>query len=143
MDYSEPSTYRSDTWHLGCQRIIDFMEDRPVTRAELHEALGATRTELLEALAATRIELLERLGEALAAQKDEIVEAIRDSQTEILKAFLTFQETSNIRFRAVEAKLSNTDAGLSERMTILERRLQEIEKRLLLNPPAASALVLQ
>ena len=127
---------------------MDYMDDQPVTRAELREALADTRAELLEALAgtraemlgalgATRTELLETMEAALAAQKADIIEAVRDAQTEILKAFLPFQETSNIRFRAVEAKLSNTDAGLSERMAVPERRPQEIEKKLLLNPPAA------
>jgi hypothetical protein len=98
---------------MGC------MDDQPVTRTELRETLEA-------ALAAQRSEII-----------DELTEVIRDSQTEILKAFLPYQEASSIRFRAVEAKLSNTDAGISERMAILERRLQEIEKKLLLNPPAA------
>ncbi|HXK07676.1 MAG TPA: hypothetical protein VMS37_35110 [Verrucomicrobiae bacterium] len=93
--------------------------DSPVTRAELQAELKQLKIEL-------KREIL-----------DGVQEVVRDSQTEILKAFLPFQEATNIRFRALEAKVSNTDVGITERMAILERRLQEIEKRLLMNPPAA------
>ncbi|HTP33398.1 MAG TPA: hypothetical protein VMJ75_14570 [Candidatus Acidoferrales bacterium] len=93
--------------------------DSPVTRAELQAELKQLKIEL-------KREIL-----------DGVQEVVRDSQTEILKAFLPFQEPTNIRFRALEAKVSNTDVGITERMAILERRLQEIEKRLLMNPPAA------
>jgi hypothetical protein len=37
--------------------------------------------------------------------------------------------------RALEAKFSNVDSGLSERMIILERRLSQIEVKLLIYPP--------
>jgi len=66
-----------------------------------------------------------------------VQEAVRDAQTEILKAFFPFQENTDLRIRAVEVKLSNTDVGLTERMSVIERRLAEIEKKLFLNRPAA------
>ena len=63
----------------------------------------------------TRAELAEALAQQKRELKQEILEGVqelvRDSQTEILKAFLPHQEGMNLR-------------------------LQEIEKRLLLNPPA-------
>jgi hypothetical protein len=95
--------------------MMGYMDDKPVTRAELHEALGATKREIIDA----------------------VRELVRDAQTEILKAFFPHQEATNIRIRAVETNLSNVDTGLSERMAVMERRLLEIEKKLLLNPPAA------
>jgi len=64
-------------------------------------------------------------------------EAVRDAQTEVLKAFLSYQEAASVRMRALEAKLSNVDAGLSERMAIMERRLAYIEAKLLIDPPTA------
>jgi hypothetical protein len=102
------------------------MEDHPVTRSELLEALAATKREMLDAVAG----LLKQTESTLR-------EAVYDSQTEILKAFLPFQESMNLRLRTMEAKLSNTDTGITERMAVLERRLAEIEKKLLLRPPAA------
>jgi len=91
------------------------MDERPITRAEMLELFAAQKQEIL----------------------DGVQEQIRDSQTEILKAFLPYQESTNLRLRVVETNLSNTDAVLTARMAVLERRLQEIEKRLFLNPPAA------
>lgn len=39
--------------------------------------------------------------------------------------------------RTTEVKLSNVDTGLSERVAVVERRLRQIEAKLLLNPPPA------
>jgi hypothetical protein len=91
-------------------------------------------------LAEVKTELKQDIAEVkhdMAGMENRLSERIRDSQTEILKAFLPYQESQNLRLRTLEAKLSNTDTGITERMAILERRLAEIEKRLLLNPPAA------
>ena len=68
---------------------------------------------------------------------ERMAELIRDAQTEILKAFFPFQESFSVRFRKLEADSSNTDAAMSQRMHVIESRLQEIEKKLLMNPPAA------
>ena len=68
---------------------------------------------------------------------DRVQEMVRDAQTEILKAFFPFQDGTNIRLRKLEADNSNLNSGLWERMGVIERRLQEIEKKLMLNPPAA------
>ncbi|HEY2018063.1 MAG TPA: hypothetical protein VGH38_31375, partial [Bryobacteraceae bacterium] len=64
-------------------------------------------------------------------------ETVRDAQAEVLKAFPSYQEGANVRMRALEAKLSNVDSGLSERLAIVERRLWQIEAKLLIDPPAA------
>jgi hypothetical protein len=61
-----------------------------------------------------------------------LTEAIRDSQTEILKAFYGFTETVQTRFKAQD----DTEAGLKKRLTVVEERLLEVEKRLNM-PPAA------
>lgn len=68
----------------------------------------------------------------LVALKDELVEAFRDGQTEILTAFYGFTETIQNRFKEQD----QTEASLKRRMTTLESRLLEIEKRLNM-PPAA------
>jgi hypothetical protein len=105
------------------------VDDQPLTQKQLSEALERQKREL-------KAELKQELKQELKPEFDKVVEMVRDAQTEILKAFLPYQESANIRFRAMEAKVSNVDAGLSERVAIVERRLWEIEKKLLLNPPA-------
>jgi len=114
--------------------LMASMGDRPVTRGELLEALAAQKEDLLVALAAQKQDTLNGIRAFFAAEREQTEEIVRNAQTEILKAFLSFQESSNIRFRTIEANLSNTDTGLSERMAVLERRLAEIEKTLLLKP---------
>jgi vacuolar-type H+-ATPase subunit E/Vma4 len=124
------------------------MDERPATRADLVELLSALkaelRVELKAELAELRTELKTELAELrtelkteLAEIRDAVQEQIRDSQTEILKAFLPYQERTNVRFRAFEAKVSNTEAELHARMEILEARLDQIETKLRLVPPAA------
>ncbi len=70
--------------------------------------------------------------EDLVNLKDELVEAFRDSQTEILTAFYGFSQTIQDRFKEND----QTEASLKRRLTTIESRLLEIEKRLNL-PPAA------
>jgi hypothetical protein len=106
------------------------MEDHPISRGELLEALATTKREMLDAID-------KLLDDRIKQTESTLREAVYDSQTEILKAFLPFQESMNLRLRTMETKLSNTDTGITERMAVLERRLAEIEKKLLLRPPAA------
>ena len=73
----------------------------------------------------------------LAASEERLSEQMRDMQTELLKAFLPWQEQVRIQFRELEVNTGNSVSTVKERMNILERRLWEIEKRLLMNPPAA------
>ena len=72
-----------------------------------------------------------------AVLKARLSEQMRDMQTEILKAFLPWQESWHTQFRKLEANMGNNVTSIEQRMGILERHLWEIEKRLLMNPPAA------
>ena len=78
--------------------------DQPATRADLEKL----RAELLE----------------------ELLEAIHDSETRLLKAFYGFTETVQTRFKDAD----RSEAGLKERMNILENRLLEVEKRINMPP---------
>ena len=137
------------------------MDAGSLTRADLVELLGALETRLKAEMAelktdmvelktdmadlktemradfATKAELKAELAATEQRLTDAVQEQVRDSQTEILKAFLPYQETTNVRFRGMDAKVANTEAELRARMEILERRLEQIETRLLLNPPTA------
>jgi hypothetical protein len=129
------------------------MAEHPVTRRELDEALDVTKTELkadfkteLKAeMSVIKREILEAVQEMIRDSQTAVTKAIsertqemiRDSQTEVLKAFFSYQEGADIRMRTTEVKLSNVDTGLSERVAVVERRLRQIEAKLLLNPPPA------
>jgi hypothetical protein len=57
---------------------------------------------------------------------------MRDNQTELLKAFSNFAQTADVKFKDAET----SDMALRQRLTAVETRLTEVEKRLSL-PPAA------
>jgi len=64
--------------------------------------------------------------------RDELLEAFRDSQTEMLRAFYSFAQSADVKFKETELE----DIMLRQRLTAVESRLTEVEKRLHL-PPAA------
>ncbi|MGA1994157.1 MAG: hypothetical protein ABSH45_00130 [Bryobacteraceae bacterium] len=74
----------------------------------------------------------------LAALENRLVEVVRDSQTEILRAFERYASSEQIKFRRLQADLSNVDASTDRRLEIVEQRLLEIEKKLLMRPPEAA-----
>jgi len=89
------------------------------------------RIERLEQLLGARFE--SRMG----AFERRLSEQLRDMQTELLKAMLPWQEQIRIQFREFEANTGNSVLATRQRMDVMERRLGEIEKRLLMYPPAA------
>ena len=83
-------------------------------------------------LAELETHLTARSKADLAELETRLIEVIRDAQTETLKAFYGFVETVQTRFKAQD----DTEAGLKKRLTVLEERVLEVEKKLLM-PPAA------
>jgi seryl-tRNA(Sec) selenium transferase len=79
----------------------------------------------------------ERLENHLGEVEERLSEQLRDMQTVLLKAFLPWQEQVRIQFRELEANTGNSVFATKQRMDVMERRLGEIEKRLLMYPPAA------
>ncbi|MGP8246422.1 MAG: hypothetical protein ACLQVN_18115 [Bryobacteraceae bacterium] len=95
--------------------------------------LGAVEGEL----AGVKGELAGVKGE-LAAVEGRLIEAVRDAQTEVLRAFERYAAGEQIKLRRLQADLSNVDASTDRRLEIVEQRLFEIEKKLLLKPPDAA-----
>lgn len=98
-------------------------------RTELKGDISDLRTELKGDISDLKMEL----KSDLAKQKDELIEAIRDSQTEVLKAFYGFSQTIQDRFKEND----DSEAAIKRRMTTLESRILEVEKRLNMPPNAA------
>jgi len=87
-------------------------------------------------LAELETRITARFKADLAESETRIVETltkvIRDSQAEIVKAFSVCVETVQTQLKARD----DTYAGFAERLTVLEERVLEVEKKLIM-PPAA------
>ena len=77
------------------------------------------------------------LSQQMHASEERLSKQMRDMQTELLKALHHWQQDVRIQFREFEANAGNSLHAINEQMSIMERRVTEIEKRLLMNPPAA------
>lgn len=81
--------------------------------------------------------LNERFDSRLQRMQAELQEQMRDMQTELLKAFPPWQENIQMQFQKLKTNTQNDVQEIQQRMDILERRLYQIERKLLLEPPAA------
>jgi hypothetical protein len=81
----------------------------------------------------------ERLTQVLTRSQAEILEKthgfIRDRQTELLRRFDAFSTAFHVRIRKLQADVSNIDAAADQRLTLIERRMLEIERRWQIPPP--------
>ena len=68
--------------------------------------------------------------DAIKASEDRVIEAMRDGQTEILTAFYGYTQTTDAKLREGEP----SDIGLRQRLTAVESRILEVEKRLNMPP---------
>jgi len=110
----------------------------PATRADI-EALGATMSTALK----TQSEELKALSEELKVMAEELKSYVReqvfDSETRLLRAFADYNNAMNIRFRKLEADVSNVDAGATQRLGIIEPKLTDLDIRMIrmeTRPPA-------
>lgn len=128
-------------------------ETQPATKADIAELRGATESSIAGLRGATESSIAALRAEAKAdnaalraefhrssddlrgrmeSMETRIEELIRDAQTELLKGFYGFTQTVQQRFQEQE----QTETSLKRRMSILEERFLEIEKRINM-PPAA------
>ncbi len=107
---------------------------QPATKQDL----AKLKDELLEADTRLKEDLLEALASRETQLKDELLaamrEAIHDAETRLLTAFYSFAETNSQHM----AELDHGNTNVRHRVTSLELRVLEIEKRLNFPPPAAS-----
>lgn len=96
--------------------------DSPATKQDVIEAVDAAKQELR----ADMHELRAELRADMKVSEDRVIEAMRDMQTEMLKAFYGFTEGVQLHFKDVD----HSEAGLRERLTSLETRVLEVERRL-------------
>jgi len=112
-----------------------------VTKAELREELKLFKAELKAEfkaewtadLAATEQRLEGRMDTLEQRMIDTVREMLHDTETRLLKAFYGWADGANQHFKQIDSN----EASLNTRVTSLENRLFEVEKRLLNQPPAA------
>ncbi|MDP2997572.1 MAG: hypothetical protein Q8N47_08790 [Bryobacterales bacterium] len=83
-------------------------ENTPVTRAELQQELTALESRL----------------------ESSLIGRMRDMETALLTAFHSYSRGVSVRFRKIEADVSNIDAAANARLAALEDRIMEVERRL-------------
>lgn len=112
----------------------------PATKADLQQLGEQLRTELqhgnqqlAEQLRFEIRENVEQLRSEFHHEFDDLRESFRDVQTELLKAFYNFAQTIEIKLRDGE----QSDIALRQRLSAVEVRLTELERRLHLPPASA------
>ena len=107
----------------------------PVTRADLAEFRGELVKQIGELMDARIRQSEEKLGEQFAQRlqhtEEQFAEGLHDAETRLLKAFYQYQEHSDVRMRKMSADISNMDTASDLRINNLERRVIEIERKIL------------
>jgi predicted nucleic acid-binding Zn-ribbon protein len=106
-------------------------KNAPATKKDILDLEG--RFDIKIAGLDTKIDGLDTKIDGLETKlKDDMAELVRDAQTEILRGFVAFQNSNGPRMRKMEADLSNIDAATSQRLEVLEQRMLEVEKKLIM-----------
>ncbi len=108
------------------------LQSQPATKADLHALRTELKVELKAELGALDQRIEGRMDTLEQRVTDRFREALRDTETKLLQAFYGYAETNNKRFVQGEAATAMTVS----RLTTLESRVLELEKRLNM-PPAA------
>jgi len=101
------------------ERIIIAMENgNGITKAELNAALTEMRTLMVDELTGK-----------IQATKGSLMEEMRQIETNLLTEFHRYGKGQQLRLHSLETR----DAGLTERLAVIEERLLHLETR---RPPS-------
>jgi len=103
----------------------------PVTRADLEEFRGELVKQIGELMDARIRQSEEQFAERFLHTEEQFTERLHDAETRLLKAFYQYQEHSDVRMRKMSADISNMDTASDLRLNNLERRVIEIERKIL------------
>ena len=93
-------------------------QEAPATKQDLED--------LKRELLAADMQLKEELLAADTRLKEELLEAMREIETHLLQAFYGFADGNHKHL----AELDHSDASLRERLSTLEKRFTELERRI-------------
>jgi hypothetical protein len=115
-------------------------QDVELLRTETKQDIELLRTEVKREIAEVKGEIA-GLKENLEMHRSEtqhgfndVKEAMRDIQTELLKAFYSYGQTTDLKLKDGET----SDAMARQRLTVVESRITDIERRLNMPPRQAS-----
>jgi len=63
--------------------------------------------------------------------REYIDERTHDAETRIVRAFGAYQESSAVRFRKIEADLSNVNSSTAQQLDAFQSKLLELETRII------------
>jgi hypothetical protein len=106
--------------------------DEPATKGDIEDLKQELKQELKEEFKQELKQELAIVRSEMQHMYNDMVERMSDIETKLLKAFYTFAESNQKRLSETERE----NAGLKERLSILETRMLAVEKRLNM-PPAA------
>ena len=107
----------------------------PATKGDLQGAVEQLRTEMNHQYDQLRGEMnhqYDQLRGEMQHRYDDLKETLRDSETRLLQAFYGYTQTTDAKLKEGE----QSDIALRQRLTAVEYRILEVEKRLNM-PPAA------
>jgi uncharacterized protein involved in exopolysaccharide biosynthesis len=108
--------------------------DQPATKQDIGEVraeIGEVRAEIGEVRAEIR-QTAEQLRSEFQHGFDDLKESLRDVQTELLRAFYSFAQSTDVKLKDGEI----ADYMLRQRLTAVESRVTDIEKRINFPPQA-------
>ena len=103
---------------------MDNDRNAPATKGDLQD-LESRQSERLQDLEARQNERHEMLRTEMGHSFHDLKEDFRDAQTELLKAFYNYAQSADLKLQDGAA----SDASLRERLSVVERRLTELERK--------------
>jgi hypothetical protein len=85
----------------------------------------------MENMPVSRDDLKAALTDAVREIKEYIDERTHDAETRLLRAFSDYQAAHEVRFRKMKADVGNIDTSTDQRLTALEERILNMDKRLI------------
>ena len=105
----------------------EFRQLLQETEARLRESIDA-RVEQTEARLREYID--ERAVKTEERLREYIDERTHDAERRIVRAFGAYQQSATVRFRKIEADVSNVNASTTEQMDAFQSKLLELETRI-------------
>ena len=99
--------------------------DTPATKKDV-ERLESKLDQSVKDLESNLDQSVQQLRAEASHNYNDLVERITDSETRLLKAFYSVAESNQKRLDAMD----RNDAGVKDRLSVLEARVTEVEKRL-------------
>ena len=118
MDDSNAPATKGDIQQLRTEMKGDIQQLSTATKGDIQQLRGETKSDI------------QQLRSEMNHQYNDLVERISDTETKLLQAFYTYAESNQKRVAAIEME----SAGLKSRLSTIEDRLTDVEKRLNMPP---------